>query len=92
MIDAAIRLGVVQLSTSAWYDPETPAEPGSLCKRGNPNMLTRNKGTSRLGQWPSAHYYLIEVERCERALLPVTAHQPPVVIRPETQTFREDNT
>ena len=92
MIDAAIRLGVVQLSTSAWYDPETPAEPGSLCKRGNPNMLTRDKGISRLRQEPSAHSCLIEVERCEKASPQVNAHQHPVIIRPETQTIREDNT
>ena len=91
VIDDTIRPGVVQMSTGAWYDPENPAEPGSLCKHGNPNVLTRDKGTSRLGQGPSAHSCLIEVERYENPP-PVTAHQPPVIIRSETSTIREDIT
>ena len=44
--------GVVQLATGAWFDPETPGKTGSLDKHGNPNVLTRDRGTSRLGQGP----------------------------------------
>jgi biotin/methionine sulfoxide reductase len=40
-----------------------PAEPGSLDVHGNPNVLTRDVGTSTLAQGTSAHSCLVEVER-----------------------------
>ncbi len=51
-----IRQGVVQISTGAWLDEE-----GELCKRGNPNVLTLDKGTSQLAQGPIAHSCLVWV-------------------------------
>lgn len=51
--------GVVQLPTGAWWDP---VEPGGLCRAGNPNVLTRDAGTSSLAQGPSAQTCLVEVE------------------------------
>ncbi|MEP2030298.1 MAG: molybdopterin guanine dinucleotide-containing S/N-oxide reductase [Paracoccaceae bacterium] len=84
VIDALLRPGVVQMSTGAWYDPVDPSKPGSLCKHGNPNVLTRDKGTSKLGQGPSAHSCLIEAELFKSAPPPVTAHEPPQIIRSET--------
>lgn len=77
VIDASIRPGVVQMSTGAWYDPD---ETG-LCKHGNPNVLTRDRGTSELGQGPSAHSCLIEVEFFSDDPPPITAHAPPEIIR-----------
>ena len=74
-----VRPGVAQMSTGAWYDPENPAEPDSLCKHGNPNVLTLDKGTSRLAQGPIAHTCLIKVERFEGTPPPVTAFDPPVI-------------
>jgi anaerobic selenocysteine-containing dehydrogenase len=53
---------------------------GSLCKHGNVNVLTRDAGTSRLGQGPSAHSCLAEVERFEGEVPEVTAFEPPVVV------------
>ncbi|MEM9139133.1 MAG: molybdopterin guanine dinucleotide-containing S/N-oxide reductase, partial [Pseudomonadota bacterium] len=60
-----VMRGVLQLSTGAWYDPAGPDEgvPEGTCKHGNPNVLTRDKGTSQLGQGPSAHSTLVNVER-----------------------------
>ncbi|TGS87415.1 Asp-tRNA(Asn)/Glu-tRNA(Gln) amidotransferase GatCAB subunit C [Mesorhizobium sp. M3A.F.Ca.ET.174.01.1.1] len=55
--------GVVQLASGAWYRPDMYGVPGSLDLHGNPNMLTRDEGTSRLGQGPSAQSVLVEVER-----------------------------
>lgn len=81
-IDDRIRPGVVQMSTGAWYDPADPSTPGSLCKHGNPNVLTRDKGTSSLGQGPTAHSCLVEIARLDEAAPPVTAHEPPVILRP----------
>ena len=76
----AIRPGVVQLATGAWYDPDQPGRIGALDKHGNPNVLTLDKGTSKLAQAPAAHSLLVEVERWEDAAPAVTAHQPPVII------------
>ena len=88
VIDAAMRSGVVQMSTGSWYDPD---ETG-MCKHGNPNVLTRDKGTSKLGQGPSAHSCLIEVELFKDAPPPVTAHEPPQIIRSETSYTSEVKT
>lgn len=80
IIDDQVRQGVVQMSTGAWFDPLEPGEPGSLCKHGNPNVLTLDKGTSRLAQGPIAHSCLVEVERYEGELPEVTAFDPPPII------------
>ncbi|HAJ19092.1 MAG TPA: Asp-tRNA(Asn)/Glu-tRNA(Gln) amidotransferase GatCAB subunit C, partial [Rhodospirillaceae bacterium] len=61
-LDEAIMPGVVQLATGAWYDPEAPERDGSLDRHGNPNVLTADRGTSRLSQGPSAHTCLVQVE------------------------------
>jgi biotin/methionine sulfoxide reductase len=79
MVSDEVMRGVVQLSTGAWYDPEEPGVEGSLCKHGNPNVLTRDRGTSRIGQGPSAHTTLVEVEKFEGTPPPVTAFDPPVI-------------
>ena len=57
-VHSDIRPGVVALPTGAWFDP---AEDGTDTQ-GNPNLLTRDKGTSRLGQGSSAHTTLVEIE------------------------------
>ena len=57
----AIRPGVVKLSTGAWWDPVEPGVPGSLCRHGNPNVLTRDVGASRLSQGCAAQTCLVEV-------------------------------
>ena len=72
-----VRQGVVVLPTGAWYDPEEPALPGSLDVHGNPNVLTRDVGTSTLAQGTSAHSCLVEVERYDRALPDVKVFEQP---------------
>ena len=74
-----VMRGVVQLSTGAWYDPAEPGVEGSLCKHGNPNVLTRDRGTSRIAQGPSAQTTLVEVEKFKGEPPPVTAFVPPVI-------------
>lgn len=81
-ITEAIRPGVVQLATGAWYDPAEPGRVGALDKHGNPNVLTFDKGTSKLAQGPSAHSLLVEVERWIGPVPAVTAHdRPPIIDR-----------
>ena len=77
-----IRRGVVRLPTGAWYDPEVPGKPGAICKHGNPNVLTPDKGTSSLAQGPIAHTCLVEVERFDGEPPAVTAFVPPEIVRP----------
>lgn len=72
--------GVVVISTGAWYDPLDPAIKDSLCKHGNPNVLTPDIGTSKLGQGPSAHSCLGEVELYDGPPIEVTAFEPPEII------------
>ena len=59
-----LRSGVVQVATGAWYDPAEAGMSGSLEKHGNPNVVTSDKGTSRLGQSPAAQTVLVEIELC----------------------------
>ena len=72
-----IRPGVVRVSTGSWYDPEDYAVPGAMDKHGNPNVLTPDRGTSRLAQGPTAHSALVEVERFDGDAPEVTAFKPP---------------
>lgn len=60
-VSEGIRQGVVALPTGAWFgDPG-----GNLDPDGNPNVLTLDVGTSRLGQGSSAHTALVEVAKLE---------------------------
>jgi biotin/methionine sulfoxide reductase len=68
--------GVIQLATGAWYDPETP---GGLEVHGNPNVLTRDRGTSRLGQGPTAHSTLVQVAKVDGVVPEVTVMRAPAV-------------
>ncbi|MDX8467028.1 molybdopterin guanine dinucleotide-containing S/N-oxide reductase [Mesorhizobium sp. VK23B] len=70
--------GVVQLPTGAWFDPSEPAP--SLEKHGNPNVLTPDRGTSRLAQSPTCNSTLVQVSRFDGAAPPVTAFEPPVIL------------
>jgi biotin/methionine sulfoxide reductase len=60
-LSEGIHPGVVALPTGAWYgDPG-----GNIDPNGNPNVLTRDVGTSRLGQGCSAHTTLVDVALLE---------------------------
>jgi len=80
LLSEALRPSTIQMSTGAWFDPVEVGPSGSLCKHGNVNVLTRDKGTSRLAQGCSAHACLVEVERYEGDLPEVTAFQAPEVV------------
>jgi biotin/methionine sulfoxide reductase len=77
VLSEALRPGVVQLSTGAWYDREDPAAEGPLCVHGNPNVLTRDAGTSKLAQGCTGQLSLVEIERFDAPLPPVKAFDPP---------------
>lgn len=62
-IDGRVMPGVVQLATGAWFDPGQDDLGQPLERHGNPNVLTADRGTSRLTQGSSAQSCLVEVER-----------------------------
>lgn len=78
-----IRPGVVQMSTGAWYDPQDPSQPNSIDKHGNPNVLTEDIGSSRLGQGCSAQSCWVEIAPWREALPDVTAFEPPIFVTAE---------
>ena len=80
VVSDAVMPGVVQMATGAWYDPLEPGRVGSLDKHGNPNVLTQDRGSSRLGQATIAHSCLVEIVRHEGELPPITCYEPPVLI------------
>jgi biotin/methionine sulfoxide reductase len=80
-ISAAIQPGVVALATGAWYDPLEPGVIGTLDKHGNANVLTPDKGTSKLAQAPIAHSTLVEVERFDGELPSVTVFTAPPIVQ-----------
>ena len=55
-----LRRHVIKISTGAWLDLDAESR---ICKNGNPNVLTPDKGTSQLGQGPIAHSCLVAVEK-----------------------------
>lgn len=59
VISAGVAEGVVQLSTGAWFDP--PADDPTLCRAGNPNVLTMDRPTSRLTQGCAGQHSLVQV-------------------------------
>ena len=77
VVTDVVRPRVVQLSTGAWYDPLDPADPDAMCVHGNPNVLTFDRGTSKLAQGCSGQHALVDVERWTGPLPPIRAYEPP---------------
>ena len=73
--------GVIQLPTGAWYDPVDPNEDNPLCVHGNPNVLTRDVGTSSFAQGCTGQITVVNVERFDGNLPPIQTFDPPVAVR-----------
>ncbi len=73
----AIRPGVIELPTGAWLDLSEENNELPLDSHGNPNVLTPDRGSSRLGQGPIAHSCLVDVKRFEGKPPEVTAFNQP---------------
>jgi len=83
IVTDAVAPGVVRLSCGAWYDPVDAGE-GATCVHGNANVLTRDQGTSRLGQGPTSATVLVEIERHNEPAPPVRAFEPPALAESAT--------
>jgi biotin/methionine sulfoxide reductase len=77
MLSEDIRIGVIELPTGAWCDPGLVSDDWTLEIHGNPNVLTRDVGTSRLAQGPTAQSCLVEVERFDGELPQITVFSQP---------------
>ena len=63
------------LPTGAWYDPLNQDFP--FCQHGNPNVLTKDYGTSKLGQGPTAHSTLVQIRKYKGTVRPIQIFKPP---------------
>jgi len=79
-ISDAVMPGVICLPTGATFEPLKDAAGTLLENHGNPNVLTKDIGTSRLGQGPSAQTCLVEVERYEGEAQPVSVLGQPAFL------------
>ena len=66
LIASEIKQGVVSMVTGSWYAPA----PDGVDISGNPNVLTKDCGTSRLGQGAAAHNVGVEVKKFHESLSP----------------------
>jgi len=73
-----VRQGVVQLPTGAWFDPLDPEAELPFCVHGNPNVLTRDVGTSALAQGCTGQHTTIQLERWDEEIREVQVFTPPV--------------
>ncbi|WP_165839520.1 molybdopterin-dependent oxidoreductase [Rhodococcus sp. Eu-32] len=80
VVDDGMLERVVQLSTGAWYDPEDPSDTASMCKHGNPNVLTADVGASSLSHGCTGQHVLVQIERYDGELPPITAFDPPTIV------------
>ncbi|WP_309130479.1 molybdopterin-dependent oxidoreductase [Brevibacterium sp.] len=86
VISNALRPGIVQLATGAWYDPD-PDDP-SFCRHGNPNVLSADLPSSRLSQGTTAQHALVDVEKWNGPLPPLTVDKPPTFVPGRTRPHR----
>jgi biotin/methionine sulfoxide reductase len=70
----SVRPGVVQVATGAWFDPDWSTR---TCRHGNPNAVTMDRGTSKLGQGCTGQLCLVEVERVDGVVSRPSPHEPP---------------
>lgn len=74
-----VQPGVVQLPTGAWYDPVEEAPGKTLCVHGNPNVMTRDIGTSSLTQGCSGQLTIVQAERFDGTVRPICVFEPPTL-------------
>jgi len=79
VVSDAVRRGVAQLATGAWYDP-VDMDGIQTCVHGNPNAVTEDRPTSRLSQGCAGQQARIEIELFTGPLPPIRVHQPPTLV------------
>ncbi len=77
VITKDIRENVIMICEGAWYDPQESGVDGSLCVHGDVNVLTYDKGTSKLAQGNIAHTALVNIEKYTGKIPPITVFSKP---------------
>ena len=77
VISDDIAPGAIQLSTGAWFDPAPGRNDTPFCREGNANVLTSDTPTSSLSQAPAPLSAMVEVERFEGDVPPLSDPRPP---------------
>lgn len=72
-----VMQGVVFLWTGAWYDPDFKSN-NNRDTHGNPNVLTHDLRTSKLGQGPAAQSALVSIKKFEGELPAIKAFDAPI--------------
>lgn len=60
-----------------WYDPVEDGSSQPLCGHGNPNVVTRDIGTSRLAQGSCGQVTTVQCARFDGEAPPLRAYDPP---------------
>jgi len=79
VLSTAVRPGVVQLATGAWYDP-VDLDGTPTCVHGNPNAVTEDRPTSSLSQGCAGQQARVEIELFTGPLPPIRVHHPPAIV------------
>ncbi|WP_321504470.1 trimethylamine-N-oxide reductase TorA [Breoghania sp.] len=72
-----IRRNVIEVQEGAWYDPLDVYDPKTICKYGDPNVLSIDIGTSRLAQATSACTCMVQFEKYTGDVPEVTVFSQP---------------
>lgn len=81
VVTEGIIKGTVALHEGAWYDPlDLGQSEQPLCKNGCANVLTMDKGTSKLAQGNSSHTGIVQVEKYNGDAVAVTVFDHPKFI------------
>jgi biotin/methionine sulfoxide reductase len=78
-LDPSLMKGCITISTGAWLDAAQQGDGTLICLNGNPNTLTRDQGTSRLAQGPTAHSCLVSLEKADIEFGHLRAYLPPKI-------------
>ncbi|MCD7109669.1 molybdopterin guanine dinucleotide-containing S/N-oxide reductase [Rhizobium sp. DKSPLA3] len=76
VLSEALRPGVLQLATGAWFEPDDPTAETATCIHGNPNILTRDIGTSQLAQGSTGQLTRVQATRLDGPPPPVRIFEP----------------
>ncbi len=80
VVTEATSPNVVRMCEGGWFDPMEPGKVGSMCKHGDVNQLTIDKGTSDLAQGNIANTALVEIEKFTGELPDITVFKEPKTV------------
>ncbi|WP_404319439.1 trimethylamine-N-oxide reductase TorA [Malaciobacter canalis] len=72
--------GVVKMDEGGWYDPKDPGKDKTMCKHGDVNQLTIDKGTSKLAQGNISNTALVQIEKYTKKAPRITVFEKPEIV------------